>query len=125
MWQEDGIPIKTLADKSGLAITSLTTMLERMEKGNLICRKQDESDKRKTLLFLTDKAKTLKEDYYSVSDEMGNIFYQGFTDEEILRFEAYLDRIRVNNEHLYKRPDTEYEPCYWLHSRMCVLLCKE
>ncbi len=98
MWQEDGIPIKTLADKSGLAITSLTTMLERMEKGNLICRKQDESDKRKTLLFLTDKAKTLKEDYYSVSDEMGNIFYQGFTDEEILRFEAYLDRIRVNLE---------------------------
>jgi mobile rSAM pair MarR family regulator len=98
LWQEDGIPIKTLADKSGLAITSLTTMLERMEKGNLICRKQDESDKRKTLLFLTDKAKALKEDYDSVSDEMGNIYYQGFTDEEILQFEAYLDRIRVNLE---------------------------
>lgn len=31
--------------QGGLAITSLTTMLERMEKGNLICRKQDESDK--------------------------------------------------------------------------------
>ena len=98
LWQEDGIPIKTLADKSGLAITSLTTMLERMEKGNLICRKQDESDKRKTLLFLTDKAKALKEDYDSVCDEMGKIYYQGFTDEEILQFEAYLDHIRVNLE---------------------------
>jgi hypothetical protein len=29
---------------------------------------------------------------------MGNIYYQGFTDEEILQFEAYLDRIRVNLE---------------------------
>ena len=98
LWQEDGVPIRVLSERSGLAITSLTTMLERMEKGGLICRKQDESDKRKTLLFLTDKAKDLKADYDSVSHEMGNIYYQGFTDEEILQFEGYLDRIRINLE---------------------------
>ena len=32
LWQEDGVPIKTVSEKCGLAITSLTTMLERMEK---------------------------------------------------------------------------------------------
>lgn len=32
LWQEDGVPIKTISDKCGLAITSLTTMLERMER---------------------------------------------------------------------------------------------
>ena len=98
LWQEDGVPIKIISEKSGLAITSLTTMLERMEKNGLISRKTDEADKRKTLLFLTDKAKELKEAYDSVSNEMGNIYYRDFTDKEILQFEEYLNRIRVNPE---------------------------
>ena len=98
LWQEDGVPIKVISEKSGLAITSLTTMLERMEKNGLISRKTDEADKRKTLLFLTDKAKELKEAYDSVSNEMGNIYYRDFTDKEILQFEEYLNRIRVNLE---------------------------
>ncbi|MBB5220011.1 radical SAM mobile pair system MarR family transcriptional regulator [Treponema rectale] len=98
LWQEDGVPIKIISEKSGLAITSLTTMLERMEKNGLISRKTDEADKRKTLLFLTDKTKELKEAYDSVSNEMGNIYYRDFTDKEILQFEEYLNRIRVNLE---------------------------
>jgi mobile rSAM pair MarR family regulator len=98
LWQEDGVSIKIISEKSGLAITSLTTMLERMEKNGLISRKTDEADKRKTLLFLTDKAKELKEAYDSVSNEMGNIYYRDFTDKEILQFEESLNRIRVNLE---------------------------
>ena len=98
LWQEDGVPIKTIAERCGLAITSLTTMLERMEKSGLIIRQQDSGDKRKTLLFLTDKAKALKEDYDAVSDRMSAIFYQGFTEEEIRNFEEHLERIRLNLE---------------------------
>ena len=98
LWQEDGVPIKTIAERCGLAITSLTTMLERMEKSGLIIRQQDSGDKRKTLIFLTDKAKALKEDYDAVSDRMCAIFYQGFTEEEIRNFEEHLERIRLNLE---------------------------
>ena len=54
LWQEDGVPIKTISERCGLAITSLTTMLERMEKSGLIIRQQDSGDKRKILIFLTD-----------------------------------------------------------------------
>ncbi len=98
LWQEDGVPIKTIAERCGLAITSLTTMLERMEKSGLIIRQQDSGDKRKTLIFLTDKAKAMKEDYDAVSDRMSTIFYQGFTEEEIRNFEEHLERIRLNLE---------------------------
>ena len=38
LWQKDGISIKTLSEQCGLAITSLTSMLERMEKQGLITR---------------------------------------------------------------------------------------
>ena len=98
LWQEDGIPIRALSDRCGLAITSLTTMLERMEKQGLITRLQDTKDKRKTLLYLTDKAHELKQDYDSVSLRMGQIYYQGFSEEEIVRFEGYLDSISRNLE---------------------------
>ena len=93
LWQEDGVPIKTISERCGLAITSLTTMLERMEKSGLIIRQQDSGDKRKTLIFLTDKAKTLKEDYDAVSDRMSAIFYQGFTEKEQKEFETYLFKV--------------------------------
>ena len=102
LWQEDGISIRSLSVKCGLAITSLTTMLERMEHQGLISRVQSETDKRKTLLFLTKKAHALKGEYDSVSDEMGSIYYKGFSEEEITRFEECLDRIRKNLEEWQK-----------------------
>ena len=102
LWQEDGISIRSLSTKCGLAITSLTTMLERMENQGLISRVQSETDKRKTLLFLTEKAHALKGEYDSVSDEMGSIYYKDFSEEEIIRFEECLDRIRKNLEEWQK-----------------------
>jgi mobile rSAM pair MarR family regulator len=98
LWQEDGVPIKFVSEKSGLAITSLTTMLERMEKQGLIQRVQSKADKRKTLLYLTEQAKSLKADYDGVSNHMGEIYYRGFSEEEIAQFENYLDRVRLNLE---------------------------
>lgn len=98
LWQEDGIPIKALSEKCGLAITSLTTMLERMERQELIRRIPSEQDKRKTLLLLTDQAQDLKTDYDDVSSQMNGIFYRGFSQEEIHRFECDLERILLNLE---------------------------
>ena len=92
------MPIKTVSEKCGLAITSLTTMLERMERSGLILRRQDSMDKRKTLLFLTHKARALEKDYIAVSEEMGDIYYQEFTADEVKAAEEYLDRIRLNLE---------------------------
>ena len=98
LWQEDGIPIKAISERCGLAITSLTTMLERMENQELILRVPSESDRRKTLLYLTEKAHALKDEYDAVSDQMSKIYYKGFEEEEVQQFECFLDRIRKNLE---------------------------
>ena len=98
LWQSDGIPIREVSDKCGLALTSLTTMLERMENAGLIRREQDGEDRRKTKLYLTEKARDLQNDYDAVSNEMTDIYYQGFSQEETNQFESYLDRIRGNLE---------------------------
>ena len=102
LWQQDGVPIKAISDACGLALTSLTTMLERMERQGLIRREPDSRDRRKTLLFLTDKAKSLRSDYEAVSEQMGALYYQHFTGEEIRQFERYLERIQRNLEEKLK-----------------------
>ena len=89
LWQEDGISIRSLSTKCGLAITSLTTMLERMENQGLISRVQSKTDKRKTLLFLTEKAHALKGEYDSVSDEMGSIYYKEVHVKNRVYYEYY------------------------------------
>ena len=73
-------------------------MLLRMEKTGLIRREQDVKDRRKTKLYLTEKARDLQNDYDAVSNEMTDIYYQGFSGSEIGQFESYLDRIRENIE---------------------------
>ena len=102
LWQQDGVPIKTISETCGLAITSLTTMLERMERRGLISREPDSKDKRKTLLYLTDKAKTLRTDYEAVSGKMGALYYKDFTEDEVLQFEGFLQRIQRNLEEKLK-----------------------
>ena len=131
LWQEDGISIRSLSTKCGLAITSLTTMLERMENQGLISRVQSETDKRKTLLFLTEKAHALKGEYDSVSDEMGSIYYKGFS-RIFFRGRNYpaepserILRSGRSHEYLYQRSDSEHEYRHWLHSGVCILLCSQ
>ena len=69
-----------------------------MENQGLISRVHSETDKRKTLLFLIEKARALKGEYDAVSAEMGSIYYKGFSEEEITKFEEYFDRTRKNLE---------------------------
>ena len=98
LWENDGISNRELSKKSGLAMSSLTTMLERMEEKNLLIRKFCPTDKRKILIFLTDYAKSLKSEYDEISDKMTGISFEGISDEERLSFEATLEKVLYNFE---------------------------
>ena len=98
LWENDGISNRELSKKSGLAMSSLTTMLERMEEKKLLERRVDENDKRKILIFLTDYAKSLKSEYDEISDKMTEISFEGISNEERLAFEAILEKVLHNFE---------------------------
>lgn len=100
LWQEDGIAINTLAKRVGLANTTLTSMLDRMEAAELIRRVPDERDRRKSRIVLTEKARALQGKYDEVSDKMNALYYVGFSEAEIRQFEDYLRRILKNLENL-------------------------
>lgn len=98
LWQNEDISISSLSAKTSLANTTLTSMLDRMESAELIIRKPDPADRRSRLIALTDRAKALQHDYELVSQQMNERYYIGFTESEILQFEAYLQRVLANLE---------------------------
>jgi len=96
LWQADGVPIVELSNKTGLAKTTLTSMLDRMESANLVMRVFDKTDRRQIRISLTEKSRELSDEYKKVSREMNEIFYAGFSDDEIIAFEDNLRRILKN-----------------------------
>lgn len=102
LWENDNISIKELSARTGLAINTLTTMLERMQGKNLIEKRTDEKDKRKTIIILTDYAKSLKKEYDVISEEIISVFYKNFSHNEIMEFEEYLKRILDDLENYNK-----------------------
>ena len=98
LWQKNGVPISELSRKTGLAMTTLTGMLDRMETAGLIYRDRGDKDRRKILIFLTDEAKRLEPEYNAVTEEISSIYYKGFSEAEIRELESYLSRILKNVE---------------------------
>ena len=96
LWQGDGLTISQISAQTSLANTTLTSMLDRMEQSGLITREPSPTDRRALLIRLTDKARALRQDYDHISQRMNELYYLGFTEEEIRQFEGYLTRILDN-----------------------------
>ncbi|MCX6272955.1 MAG: MarR family transcriptional regulator [Bacteroidetes bacterium] len=96
LWKKDQIPINDLVIETSLSKSTLTTMLERLEKSGHILRKQSDVDKRIIIVCLTHKSSSLRADYQNVSSEMIDLFYKGFTEDEISQFELSLKIILKN-----------------------------
>ncbi|MBO4687985.1 MAG: MarR family transcriptional regulator [Clostridiales bacterium] len=104
LWQKDEVPIVELSQKTGLAKNTLTAMLGRMEDSGLIERRTAETDKRQSLIVLTEKARALQGKYDEVSRKMNEIFYKDFSQKEVVIIDQYLDRILLNLEQSERSP---------------------
>jgi DNA-binding MarR family transcriptional regulator len=69
LWNEDGISQQNLADAFSKDKTSMTRLLNNMEKNDLIVRKQDEQDKRNKKIYLTFKSKIMKKDTIKIAEK--------------------------------------------------------
>lgn len=96
LWQEDNLPIIELSKRTGLAKTTLTSMLDRMEHKGFLNRVPDNRDRRLLRIVLTPKARDLSDKYNEVSEEMSRFFYSGFSDKDIEEFENALEKILEN-----------------------------
>ena len=96
LWQQDGVSINELAKKTQLKKSTLTSMLDRLEKMGYIRRQRSKKDRRKILIERTNKDKNLESEYAKLSQEHTRLFYRGFSEDQIDCFEKDLERILDN-----------------------------
>ena len=96
LWQQDGLSANEISTRTGLASSTLTSMLDRMEHSELVRRIRSTDDRRVVRVYLGPKARMCKEQYTAVSEKMTGIYFRGFTEEEIASFESALLRVLEN-----------------------------
>jgi len=96
LWRNDGISITELARQTSLGKSTLTSMLDRLERLGYVRRVPSLQDRRVLLIERTEKDRAFQDLYLQVSQEMVALFYDGFSATEIEAFERFLVRILDN-----------------------------
>ena len=98
LWQEGPMTINEIARRVSLGKSTLTSGIDGLEKRGQVLRVRSREDRRMIVIQLTPKNEEMHELYEKVSAEMSRLFYEGFTNAEIARFEQSLGRILDNVE---------------------------
>lgn len=98
LWKSESgcATVTDIALATGLTNNTLTTMIKKLEEQNLVIISPCGIDKRKKYVKLTEQGWCQKEVGRRVSQKLDTIFYKGFSEEEILQFEAFQERILAN-----------------------------
>jgi len=96
LWRSDGVAIQELAQKTQLGKSTLTSMLDRLEAMGYVRRQRSDRDRRRILIFRTEKDRALEKKYVELSEKMTELWYEGFAETEINQFETSLQKILDN-----------------------------
>lgn len=99
LWETDQINIHKLGQLTSLGKSTLTAMLDRLEKLNLIERKKSTFDRREILICLKTGTKSYQKSFQSDANDLHSMIYQNLSEKEVDAFERTLSTILKNLEH--------------------------
>ena len=74
LYEGEGLSVSELADKVALDKATMTGLLDRMERDDLIRREKDSTDRRTYRIYLTERAEALREDMMRIYREVNGLF---------------------------------------------------
>ncbi|MGG4504118.1 MarR family winged helix-turn-helix transcriptional regulator [Paenibacillus polymyxa] len=92
LWRKDEIPIHEISRITNLQKSTLTSILTKLEKAGHISFMPCPTDRRKTIVKVVNRNENLVELNKKIIDEVGDIFYKGFSEEEIALYQSFLIR---------------------------------
>lgn len=90
LWMGDGISVGELGKLVSLDSSTLTGIIDRMERSGYVERRPNPDDRRSVLVFLTPKARELGPRMLEFADELDVTLRQPFSQEEMDTFERVL-----------------------------------
>ncbi|MBN1531471.1 MAG: MarR family transcriptional regulator [Spirochaetes bacterium] len=98
LWEHEGekMTLKQIKDAMDIKPPSLTKLINRLEHKGYITRSTDPSDKRSSIITLTESAEYLKEEMMKFMDGFTSKFHKGITKAELDTLERVLLRMQEN-----------------------------
>ena len=93
LWKRDHLTISEISEQTSLAKNTVSVVVDGMVRKGIVERETNPSNRRQTIISLTDYAQSMREQYEVVSRQMNQLFYQGFSEQEQKEFESFLARI--------------------------------
>jgi DNA-binding MarR family transcriptional regulator len=96
LWAEDGLSQRELSDRVGTMEPTTVIALRSMEKSGLIRRVRSTDDKRKSQVWLTPKAKAMRNRLLAIARGITDAAEQGIAREELAQFRHLIARMTAN-----------------------------
>ncbi len=80
--EEDGLNVKTLAERLIIESSAITGLLDRLERERLVVRHVDPEDRRAFRIFLTPAGRALAEKVLPIASEFNEALKSGFDERE-------------------------------------------
>ncbi|WP_088224996.1 MarR family transcriptional regulator [Desulfosporosinus sp. FKB] len=93
VWENDGLKFKELAKRLEMDGSTLTSILDRMERQDLVERRDDPEDRRSLLVCLKEKARANILEITNLAEKMDQEIKERFSREEYAIFEKVLERL--------------------------------
>ncbi len=107
LWMGDGISVGELGERVSLDSSTLTGIIDRMERNGYVERRPNPDDRRSVLVFLTAKAQEVGPHILEFADELDTTLREPFSQEEIDTFEGVLRLLAEAPDTLVSKKDTQ------------------
>lgn len=81
LWKDDDLTISEISEKTSLAKNTVSAVIDGMVNKGIVERSINPQNRRQTIVSLTEYAKSLQAEYEAVSQQMNDLFYQGFSEK--------------------------------------------
>lgn len=98
LWVNDGLNQKQIGKELNIKPSTVTVMINRMEKAGLVKRVQDKNDLRVSKVYLEQKGIDLKDQIKEIGRTVNEETFKGFSEEEKEMMTMFLNRISKNLE---------------------------
>ena len=93
LWGEDRLNFRDLAERVALDGSTLTGIVDRLEKNDFVERRPDAEDRRSVRLHLTMKTQLMLPQLFRITNELDGILKKPFSEDDIETFERVLSQI--------------------------------
>jgi len=98
LYEGEGLSVGELARKIAVDKPTMTGLLDRMERDGFVRREKDPEDRRTFRVYLTERAKALKEELLGIYREVNGFFLSGLSEQERRSLEGILAKIEAMGE---------------------------